>query len=1325
MIKWEGFFRDQQYNSKYKVEIINSDGDENVEVSELTTLFGVELDKGEYSCFVKLDPNDPFCSHSTDISEIGYYNYVVNVVVEKETDTVYFNAVNDNITIIGEQGELPIQHTYQCTVLKLEGNTNYLIDDEHYFSNHEYLCYETQSEEHEIIKCRNYSFRELMLEGDSPVIIRYEGDDEDVFKPVRYSECTIKLITNWYDEDLFSKRTTDNKVSIYVNRADEDEEEDYSLEWTGYLTPNVYSQGFAYDIEGLELNAVDSLAVLKNKRFEGKKKARSASKILFDMLHSNISTIFMSDTIKVGDVVEPHSEIDGYTILDYITTDGTAFIDTHYSACNLTFIETTASINYENATDYMTLFGAASYNHPQAQGLDRKCQMIVRAYNFNHWNDKYYSYFAANFSYSNGIMENINIATPTLIQVGNINGKINAQDSAFLQVGDTNNIKWYANVCSRSDRSLYLFGQHAAHQPNTSDNSQPLNNCAGMSLGRFKIYEWEEVDEEMKKVLKMDLVPVKRNSDSMLGFYNVMTNELLTTTQGAFIQGSPASSSDTSKLVDYTILDYIATDGTAYIDTNYYPSNTTRVSSDFSVNYENIGELPCSIYGAESDGKSTIILSVGDYDNIHNVGYLTCTYCAGQSSAAYAESFATKRNVDMGYKYSSNLERYASVKYDDVENEFICYPLDRSDKTMYVFGYNTFWNSDHHPRGIVAGTAIGRFKIYENDNLVMDLIPVKKNSNSELGFYDIIGDNFFTNAASSGAFIQGSPAEGDNSIKELSKVEFSQSLDLNKLILSDYQFYDEDNKEWDFSNKILEEMCKYLCMTAVVQGNYLYIIDLADKINNFQVYNRTSNDYQKRPYGVTIRYTKDWNADDYVDDGTQISMNPVYNQLKLENKLDDFNNLTDNLFLRKNLTNLYGERYKVDEGSQFDNDNRNVVIWEREPLISKECKIYMWNNTSISNIPITAMILDPEEYIKNTTVPTILSDTNKNFAMLCKCADLYYNVNSKPQKEFHAQSMGDKSDFIFMTNNSMNQDHQKMLELSLNSDSIVQTTKAYYIINFNVLFSTEYFPCTSLKKKKTKNMLEGFECDGDGKISYNSLYLMARMQYGEKYWNGSFWQEEECDFKISLETSANYVEALNTTLNVNNQVDFKTGLELSGYIVPIPIESSASIGSVTLSFPHYQYISSDIKAVFLSNLEVNLTMKKKDKEEMEDDDVIKQEIDKTFAEEKELDSCEFSTFDDTHLAYNTVGYDVDGDYFILDVVKYGDWILKMEQIRLLKYAIQYSHPRKTVDITLRNIYDSPYYKFTNWNFGEITFIPSSYSLDFKNNSTSLKLIEKR
>ena len=1107
MIKWEGFFRDQQYNSKYKVEIINSDGDEKVEVPQLTTLFGVELDKGEYSCFVKLDPNDPFCSHSTDIGQIGYDNYVVYVVVEKERDTVYFNAVNDNITIIGEQGELPIQHTYQCTVLKLEGNTNYIIDGEHYFSNHEYLCYETQSEDHEIIKCRNYSFRELMLEGDSPVIVRYEGDDEDVFKSVRYSECTIKLLTNWYDEDLFSKRTTDNKVSIYMNTADEDEEEDYTLKWTGYLTPNVYSQGFAYDIEGLELNAVDSLAVLKNKRFEGKKKARSASKILHDMLKNEISTIFMSDTIKVGDVIEPHTEIDGFTILDYITTDGTAYIDTHYSACNLTFIETTASINYENATDYATLFGAASYNHPQAQGLDRRCQLIVRAFNFNQYNNRYYSYFTANFSYSHGIMENINIATPTLIQVGNINGQIGTPDSAFLQVGDTNNIKWYANVCSRSDRSLYLFGQHVAHAPNTSDVSEPFHNCAGMTLGRFKIYEWEEVDGEMEKVLKMDLVPVKRNSDSMLGFYNVMTNEFLTTTQGAFIQGSPA--------------------------------------------------------------------------------------------------------------------------------------------------------------------------------------------------------------------------EDSNSTKELSRVDFSQSLDLNKLILSDYQFYDEDNKEWDFSNKILEEMCKYLCMTAVVQGNYLYIIDLADKVNNFQVYNRTSNDYQRRPYGVTIRYTKDWNADDYVDDGTQISMNPVYNQLKLENKLDDFKNLTDNLFLRKNLTNLYGERYKVDEGSQFDNDNQNVVIWEREPLISKDCKMYMWNNTSISNIPITAMIQDPEEYIKNTTVPTILADTNKNFAMLCKCADLYYNVNSRPQTEYHAQSMGDKSDFIMMTNNHMNQDHQKMLEMSLNSDSIVQTTKAYYIINFNVLFSTEYFPCTSLKKKTTKNMLEGFNCDGDGKISYNSLYIMARMQYGDKYWNGSSWQSQECDFKISLETSANYVEALNTTLNVNNQVDFKTGLELSGYIVPIPIESSASIGSVKLSFPHYQYISSDIKAVFLSNLEVNLTMKKKDKEEIDDDNIIKQEIDKTFAEEKELDSCEFSTFDETHLSYNTVGYDVDGDYFILDVVKYGDWILKMEQIRLLKYALQFSHPRKTVDITLRNIYGLPYYKFTNWNFGEITFIPNSYSLDFKNNSTSLKLIEKR
>lgn len=1092
MIKWEGIFRDERSNDNYKVVITNTDGDVQVDIPSESLEYGVELPQGYYMAYVHLDRQDPFCSHMTDKAEIGT-GYYVWFNVTKEREIIYFNAVDDTITLydIGDpevsddNTRLDIDTLEQYQTIKLKGNTTYNIDGEIYDVKEEkwlYYCTEN-TQVQSIIQYKNFDTRELMLSGESPVVVNYEGADDDIFKPVKYSSCTIKLLTHWYDQDLFSRTATSNKVQLFWET--DPEIHDWNLKWEGYLTPNLYNQGFAYDVEELELEALDNLAALKNIKYEGTKSVKPASKILHSFLNDKVDHIFVSDSFKVGSVVPPTGDLEGYTALEYL-----------------------------------------------------------------------------------------------------------------------------------------------------------------------------------------------------------------------------------------------ATDGTAYIDTGYYPINTTRVSTDISVNYENMGELPNSIYGAESDGKASIILSVGDYDNVHNVGYLTGTYCAGQSSAAYSESFATKRNVELGYKYTSDLERYASIRYDNIEHDFICYPLDRSDKTMYIFGYNTFWNSDHHPRGIVAGTAVGRFRIYEDHTLVMDLVPVKRNSDSMLGFYDVINDNFLTNAASSGAFIQGSPSS-ETTGKDLSDTEFEDPLSLNKLILSDYMFWDNDEAEWGYSNEILEEICKYLGMTAVLQGRTLWIIDYADKEQRFCIYDNRDNDFEMREQTITYRNNKDWGTSDYVDDDTQISMTSVYNQLKLQNDLSDFDNLTDDLFLRKNLTNLYGERYKVDEGSEFDNYNQNVVIWEREPLTSTNTTIYMWGDTSLSGNPITAMFQNPEDLIKEKGLPYWLDrEQDTNLGLLCKCCSLYYKVHSKPQSEYHAQIKDSKDDYIMLTNRHMNQDHQKLIEFSLNSDNIVQSTKSYYVIDFGVIFSTAYYPCTDLAQKTTENVFQGVQED-DGKIGYRSLKIMCRMQYSDLYWNGSSWQQEECDFPIQLDADEDYVEALNTELKVNNMIDFKTGLDLQGYIVPIPMESSASVGSVKLSFPHYQYISPDVKATFISNLSINLTMKKKDKDEEDDSGEWEEVIDKSYVGDLELEESKYCTFDDTHLAYNTVGYLVDSDYYVLALFKYGDWIMKPEQIRLLKYGLQFGHPRKVIDVTLKHIWDNPSTTFTNWNMGDIKFVMSSWSHDYKSGNTTLKLIERR
>lgn len=98
----------------------------------------------------------------------------------------------------------------------------------------------------------------LTMSGDSPVVIKYEGDLDNIYKPIKYSSLTFKILVKDYLFDFFALTATQNRVQLFdttggINR----------LMWEGYITPNLYSNGYESEVEEMTVECVDELAVLK------------------------------------------------------------------------------------------------------------------------------------------------------------------------------------------------------------------------------------------------------------------------------------------------------------------------------------------------------------------------------------------------------------------------------------------------------------------------------------------------------------------------------------------------------------------------------------------------------------------------------------------------------------------------------------------------------------------------------------------------------------------------------------------------------------------------------------------------------------------------------------------------------------------------------------------------------------------------------------------------------------------------------------------------------------------------------------------------------
>lgn len=224
--------------------------------------------------------------------------------------------------------------------------------------------------------------------------------------------------------------------------------------------------------------------------------------------------------------------------------------------------------------------------------------------------------------------------------------------------------------------------------------------------------------------------------DVTLAFLEISGNISLYTNFSLITGVSPSNPIEIESVGDkqifpdgYTQLEYIEATGTQYIDTGYKANiNTTKFIGSFL--FKNIAKTQ-GILGSRNLTK----LSVESCNVfVTSPGNFRFDWVSGtQDELIISPDIKYEIEVTAGYRKVNGVEKRTSYTSDK--------PM--QDNNFYVGNFSNAGSG-----GFSTG-AIGYIyecSLYDDNILVRNLIPAKRNSDNEVGMYDLVSNTFFTNA---------------------------------------------------------------------------------------------------------------------------------------------------------------------------------------------------------------------------------------------------------------------------------------------------------------------------------------------------------------------------------------------------------------------------------------------------------------------------------------------------------------------------------------------------------------------------------------------------
>lgn len=639
---------------------------------------------------------------------------------------------------------------------------------------------------------------------------------------------------------------------------------------------------------------------------------------------------------------------------------------------------------------------------------------------------------------------------------------------------------------------------------------------------------------------------------------------------------------------------------------------------------------------------------------------------------------------------------------------------------------------------------------------------------------------------------------------------------MNDLYISKNNFFDQDEEKTDKENAwtcqdVLEEICQYLGLTAIADKDSVYLLDYdAIKHNN--------NYYYKYSVGsnvgtrVELSYSHTINADDFSKTGSTITLDNVYNTVKIKADTNTFDDLlpdpyktavnitssTDSTLVDSADANngaygtlvqsQLGDAQKTNmwlfidringDGESDKSDHQSVAV---KYYNSPHYKLYKYSNdsnhTDITDNVTSLNYTDTKTMYGATVVKMMVmkSDTPYNTifdSFIVQDGKIYtFNEwkNTNPGNDAIIDKWFDKnhiskvtlSNFIMLTNPKQyhisNNDITKypFVETKLsNSNAFFGGKNAYLLISGSYFYHIwENHP---IHATDTNLDLD----EGRFAMDEKDTKLICKLQWGNLYWNGSDWVTTNSTFELPyMEESDKGKRRADSTMckdmTFPNKVSWRIGTSEQGYSIKCPTEYLLTdIPTLTIYKPYdpnyHSTKSGDNKGqhyphrvVFLKDLKMEAVIGDPTYSDTQNDDTIYQRVvDENYTKELSEIKFKINTWDNKKPNYSSVAYK-DGDNFVYldttmnialnnqekgterwDESKATDGKLRQEEHLIFRIVNQYSTPSIQLSLNLRN--DIQIYGLYQSSLDTTKeFIVDKVDKDYQNNSTSVKLIEKK
>ena len=281
--------------------------------------------------------------------------------------------------------------------------------------------------------------------------------------------------------------------------------------------------------------------------------------------------------------------------------------------------------------------------------------------------------------------------------------------------------------------------------------------------------------------LVRDYVPCVRNSDGVAGLYDKVENKFYTNSG----TGSFGSGAATGGVVEeYQRVEYIEATGTQYIDSGYKP---TSEALKYDLEYA-ITSSTCNF---------SIMGNNDDTDKYFGIQFWGNKFYIGTSRGLLYKSWTQNQKY---HKIVEANNGTLTVTTDGVgeSTSYVSSLYKNSSIGLFACKGDTKVESYGHARIYYA-------KIYDNNILVRDFVPVVRSRDGVAGLYDMVGHKFYANAGS-GSFKTGGVIPADKGMSDGATMHYigkSQVIatcieDIFKrhfdITMSDATYYFEANK---------------------------------------------------------------------------------------------------------------------------------------------------------------------------------------------------------------------------------------------------------------------------------------------------------------------------------------------------------------------------------------------------------------------------------------------------------------------------------------------------------------------------------------------------